>query len=82
MYQTLAICQIPCQAPGELDPPRSRVYGINRQGTVLCILAWPVPMAEMGPLCFGKIGSFGNGNTKAHKRKMEMNLKYLSLCAL
>lgn len=82
MYQTLAICQTPCQAPGKPDPTRSMVYGIDRQESLLCSMAWPVLMAKTGPLCLGKIDSFENGSTKAHKRKMEMNLKYLSLCAL
>ena len=39
-------------------------------------------MLLVSTLSFGNTGSFANGNTKAHKRKVEINVKYLSLCTL
>lgn len=35
MYRTLAICQTPCQDPDKPDPTRSRVYGVDGQGSLL-----------------------------------------------
>lgn len=45
-------------------------------------IAWSTPVAKVDTLSAGNVGAFENGNSKAHKRKVELNLKYLSLSAL
>lgn len=82
MYQTLAVCQAPCQAPGKPGPSRSRVYGVDTQGSLFDSITCPVPMTKVGTHSFANTGSVENGNTKAQEKKMEMNLKCLSLCVL
>ena len=72
----------PCQAPGKPGPTRWRVHGMDRQGDLLSGTAWSTPVTKVDTLSSGHVGTFENGNTKAHKRKMELNLKYLSLSAL
>lgn len=72
----------PCQALGKPGPTRWRVHGVDRRGDLLSGTAWSAPVAKVDTLSAGDVGAFENGNSKAHKRKVELNLKYLSLSAL